>query len=274
MKKFIQACGICFVACWLAATAGAETLSIPGSGNPEYVLGELAKVFNRQQSQHQVRIPPSTGTAGALRDVTEGTASIGRVGRPLKDSERTGDLRYLPVGRDPIAFVAGSAVSVRAVTGAQMMDVYRGKLTNWRDLGGTPGQIRAIGREPTDASAQAIAKHIKEFASLVMPESIKVVHLDPQMIDLLERFPTSLGFLNRSALSAAKKPLVFLTLDAVEPSADNVASGRYPLWLEFGLVYKPAALTEAGRAFLSFLASPPGLAVLHANGVLPSVPVR
>lgn len=238
------------------------------------MLGELAKVFNRQQSKHQVLIPPSIGTAGALREVTEGTASMGRVGRPLKETEREGGVIYFPMGHDPVAFVAGSAVSVRAVTRTQMVDVYSGKLTNWRELGGAPGQIRVIGREATDASSQTIAKEIKGFAGMVMPESVKVVHLDPQMIDLLDRFPTSLGFLNRSALFAAKRQPILLKLDAVEPSAENVATGRYPLWIEFGLIYKPAALTEAGRAFLSFLASPPALAVLRANGVLPVVPVR
>jgi len=271
-KWVARAAVLCLLALSLVQTAAAEILTIPGSGNPEFVLGELAKAFNSQQQQHQVVIPPTTGTAGALRELAEGRASIGRVGRPLKEAERRTGLTYHPLGRDPIAFVGGSGVTVRAVTSAQVVDVYTGKLTNWRDLGGKPGAVRAIGREVTDASCQAIARDIKAFDDLQLGSNVKVVHLDSQMIDLLDRFPTSFGFLNRSALSAARTKLVLLALDSVEPSSGNMESGRYPLWTELGLVYKESALTEAGRSFLKFVDSPAGIYVLRAHGVLPSAP--
>jgi phosphate transport system substrate-binding protein len=252
----------------------AETLIIPGSGNPEYVLRELAQAFNSQQKQHQVIIPPTTGTAGALREVTEGTASIGRVGRPLRETELSSGLAYHPLGRDPVVFVGGAGVSVRAVTRAQMVDVYTGKLSNWRDLGGKPGPLRVIGREGTDASRQAIARDIKAFSDMNFHESVKFVHLDTQMIELLDRFPTSIGFLNRSALSAAKTKLVVLALDSVEPNAENLASGRYPLWVEVGLIYKAGQLTEAGREFLKFVDSPTGMRLLRAHGLVPAASAR
>jgi phosphate transport system substrate-binding protein len=274
VKKTVRVSLLCLLALSLAAPVAAETLTIPGSGNPEYVLGELAKAFNSQQKQHQVLIPPTTGTAGALRDVTQGTASIGRVGRPLKDVERTGGMTYHPLGRDPIAFAGGALVTGRTITRAQIVDIYAGKLTNWRDLGSKPGPIRAIGREVTDASRQAIARDIKVFASMVFDENVKIVNLDTQMIELLDRFPTSIGFLNRSALMAAKTRPVLLALDRIEPTADNVRSGRYPFWLEFGLIYQAGALTPAGQAFLTFVDSPAGVHVLRSNGVLPAEPRR
>lgn len=269
MNKIARSAGFCMLALFLAATAAAETLTIPGSGNPEYVLGELAKAFNGLHKEHQVLIPPTTGTAGALRALREGTATIGRVGRPLKDAERNSGLRYHPLGRDPVAFVGGAGVSVRSVTRAQMIDVYTGKLKNWRDLGGKPGPIRAIGREETDASRQAIAREIHAFSDMEFHESVKFVHLDAQMIELLDRFPTSIGFLNRSALSAARTKLVLFELDLIEPNRENLESGRYPLWVEVGLVYKPGELTEAGRAFLAFVDSPAGVHILRSNGLLP-----
>ena len=274
MKKTTRSATLCMLAFLLASTAAAETLTIPGSGNPEYVLGELAKAFNSQQKQHQVVIPPTTGTAGALRALQEGTASIGRVGRPLKDAERSGGLTYHALGRDPVVFVGGAGVSVRAVTRDQMVDVYTGKLTDWRELGGKPGPIRAIGRESTDASRQAIARDIKAFADMQFYENVKFVHLDTQMIELLDRFPTSIGFLNRSALSAARTKLALFKLDSVEPSAETVASGRYPLWVEVGLIYKAGELTEAGRAFLKFVESPAGVRMLRTHGLAPATRTR
>ncbi|HCZ13547.1 MAG TPA: hypothetical protein DHV85_02900, partial [Candidatus Accumulibacter sp.] len=96
---------IVWMALLLIGTARAEDLVIPGSGNPEYVLDQLAKAFNARQAQHRVVIPPSTGTAGALRDVGEGISNVGRVGRFLKDEERKQGFVYISLGRDPVVIV-------------------------------------------------------------------------------------------------------------------------------------------------------------------------
>jgi phosphate transport system substrate-binding protein len=135
------------LACFLAQPLLAEDLSIPGSGNPQYMLTILADAFNKQQSLHTVSVPPSTGTAGALRDVEAGTASLGRVGRKLKPEELARGLIYVPIGRDAVVFVAGAGTTIAGLTSRQAADVYTGKITNWQDLGGKPGPIRAIGRE-------------------------------------------------------------------------------------------------------------------------------
>ena len=254
----------------LMPNASAETLVIPGSGNPEYILTELANAYNKRQSEYRVIVPPTIGTSGALREVTEGTASMGRVGRPLKGKELNLGLTYRPIGRDPVSFVGGAGVTVSGITTQQAIDIFTGNISNWRDLGGKHEAIRAIGREKTDASLQAIMREIKAFENLQYHDNVKLVHLDSQLIELLDRFPASFAFLNRSALSGAKTKLIALQLDSVEPSADNVDAGRYKLWTEIGLIYRESSLTVAGRSFLEFVASPYGTQLLRANGLLPS----
>lgn len=253
----------------VCASQAAE-LVIPGSGNPEFILGKLAQRFNETQDAFHVSVPPSTGTAGALRSIENGEATLARVGRPLKDTELRTGIRYVPIGRDPIVFVGGQDVTVRNVTGAQVLAIYSGRITDWSELGGEPAPIRAIGREVTDASRTAIGKHLHEFASMPLADSVKLVHLDPHMISLLDRYPTSLGFLNRSGLQACTTPVVHLAYDSIEPSAQNVADGRYPFWTEFGLVYEPGRLTKAGQAFLDFITSPKGREVLLKYGITPT----
>ena len=52
------------------------------------------------------------------------------------------------------------------------------------------------------------------------------------------------------------------------PTPGNVENGRYTIVLEFGLAYNNASLTEAGREFVAFVASPEGIRILRANGVV------
>ncbi|MFM9972845.1 MAG: substrate-binding domain-containing protein [Burkholderiales bacterium] len=258
-----------FVWMSLSGVAAAAELVIPGSGNPEYVLGALAKAFNARQKETTVMVPPSVGTAGAIRDVTEGKALLARVGRALKDDERAKGLSFIPLGRDAVVFVVGAGVSARSVTGAQMIEVYSGKISDWRQIGAKPGPIRAIGREPSDASRQALAVYINTFRDMSFSANVKMVHLDPQLIELLDRFNTSLGVLNRSALYAAKTKVIPLAIDKIEPSQENLISGRYPMWLELGLIHRTGAtLGSQAQAFLDFIASPDGTRILRDHGLV------
>ena len=253
----------------LAGPSWAEELVITGSGNPEFILNKLAEAFNTSQSLHSVSVPTSVGTAGAIRDIVEGTTSLARVGRPLKESEREKGVEYLPMGRDPVVFVGGAGVTVKTLSAAQVLGIYRGEITNWSEVGGQSAHIRAIGREISDASRKAIAGRLTAFKDMELGNSVKMVHLDPEMIDLLDRYPTSLGFLNRSGLYACKTGIVPLSFEGVEPTTENMKNGRYPFWLEFGLIHKPGGLTGAGEAFIGFMKSDEGRRVLSAWGVVP-----
>ncbi len=173
-----NAAALCLTSLAFMPAARAETLVIPGSGNPEYILRELANAYNNRQSEHRVIVPPTIGTSGALREVTGGTATMGRVGRPLQGKELSLGLTYRPIGRDPVTFVGGAGVTVSTISPRQAVDIFTGKIGNWRDLGGKPGAIRAISREKTDASLQSIVREIKAFEDLQYSDNVKIVHLD------------------------------------------------------------------------------------------------
>jgi len=248
------------------SSASAEELVVPGSGNNEFVVRELAKAFNARQTQHRVTVQPSSGMAGAVRDVSEGVSSLGRVGRPLRDVELAKGLAYLPLGRDAIAVAGGAAVTARKISTEQLKAVFSGKITEWTALGGQQAPIRVIGKESTDAIRSQITAHFKDLA---YADTVKIAHLDTQLLELLDRYPTSFAIINHSALGACKTKVVTLALDGVEPSLDNIANGRYPLIMEFGLIHKTTGLSPASKAFIEFIRSADGEKTLRSYGVVP-----
>jgi ABC-type phosphate transport system substrate-binding protein len=54
----------------------------------------------------------------------------------------------------------------------------------------------------------------------------------------------------------------------MDPTPQNVGVGRYPIWLEFGLIYKTGKFTPAAKAFVEFTQSSEGIRILRDNGVL------
>jgi phosphate transport system substrate-binding protein len=178
------------------------------------------------------------------------------------------------LGRDPVAFIGGAGVTVKGLTQAQLIDAYTGKVINWKELGGKPLPIRAVGREASDTLRISIARVVKPFENITFGEGVKTVSFDPQIVELMDRFPGSLGFLNRSGLGRAKTKLVVLDLDGVTPNAQNVAAGRYGIWVDFGLIHKTGALSPGAKAFVDFTRSSEGLRILKEHGVLAPVEQR
>ena len=256
----------------LMASAGAraESVTIPGSGNNEFLLGALARAFNASQGAHTVVIPPSSGTAGGLRAMEERTTAIARVGRPLKDSEHRPGVDYVALGHDAVVFVGGAGVTVKSLSAAQVVDIFSGRTANWSALGGKSAPIRAIERESTDASRQVIAARVPAFANVQYADSVKVVHLDPQLIELLDRYPSSIAFINRSALGAARSKVNVLAFEGVAPTPANLASGTYPLRMTFGLIVRKEGLGPGATLFLAYIQSAAGAAIVREHGVLPA----
>jgi phosphate transport system substrate-binding protein len=251
-----------------SVNAAPEVLLVPGSGSNEYALTELARAFNAKQDRYRVEIPPSSGTAGGLRALENGSASLVRTGRPLKAAELAKGWTFVPMGRDAVAFVAGRNIRVTSIDRQQMLDIYSGRITDWKSLGGK-GRIRVIGRETSDASRTAIGRTIPAFSEMKFGDHVKVVHLDPHMIALLDQYPTSFGFLNVTALKATRTGVKMLAFEGVTPSAARVADGTYPFALETGLAYETRKLADSARAFIQFVQSLQGRQILTTLGMLP-----
>ncbi|MFN0305169.1 MAG: substrate-binding domain-containing protein [Burkholderiales bacterium] len=267
--------GLCAatIALLQAAPVSAEDLIIPGSGAPERVLGILAEAFNASHRNHRVSVPPSTGRAGARRAIEQNEAVLARTtARPLGDGQPESGIEFVPFALDAVVFAVGARVSVHGLTGAQLADIFSGRLTDWRELGGEPAPIRVVYGEPTEASLGAIRQHLESFRTLEFSAQGKRVYRDFEVLALLDRFGAGIGFAARSNLPMAKTPLRAIALDGFDPTPANVASGRYPMTLRFGLLYKPARLTPGARAFIAFVRSEAGRRTIEQGGVVPLAP--
>jgi phosphate transport system substrate-binding protein len=253
-----------------AATASSEELVIPGAGPPETVTRMLAEAFNAAQSAYRVTVPKSTGIAGAMRAIDQNESALARMlDRGDLDELAKRGMHFIPFGMDAVVFMVGVRVANKSFTTQQLVDIFSGRLTDWRELGLQPGAIRVVYREPTEASLRLIQLHLEPFRTLVFAPEGKQVHRDFEVLELLDRFGTGIGFGVRSNLPSAKTAVRATSLDGVEPTPENVAAGRYKLVHRFGFLHKPSSLTPGARAFLAFVDSGEGRAVIQRAGVVP-----
>src|SRR3954466_8676482 len=131
-----------FIFVGLSAHAG--DLSVVGTGDGIDLLRALGAAYTAAHPDTNVIVPPSIGSGGGIAAVGSGKEVLGRIARPLSDSEKQAGLVATPVFRLPSAFFVHRSAGISQLTSAQLADVYRGKITNWRDVGGSDTRIRVV----------------------------------------------------------------------------------------------------------------------------------
>ena len=86
-----------------------------------------------------------------------GGAVLGRIARPLTLEERADGIVEVPVFRLSSVVIINPAANVRNLTAAQAARIFRGEITNWRELGGTDLRIKVVGRDANDSTLNVLA---------------------------------------------------------------------------------------------------------------------
>ena len=80
--------------------------------------------------------------------------------------------------------------------------------------------------------------------ALLAASSIPTWLSDPEMIEQLQRFPTSLGWISTGNVRATAG-LRILAIDGLLPALESLRSGRYALWFDVVLIHRAGALIGA-----------------------------
>ncbi len=252
-----------------AQVVKAETLVIHGTGACETVLKGLAAAFNYQNPNHDVKIPPSVGSGGAIKSVIDNKSVLGRVARPLKEPEAKQGLTYLVFAKDAIIFAVGAKVDVQNLTTTQLVDIFSGKAENWQQVRGNIANIQVLIRETTDSSLAIIRKHIPQFQTIKFTDRSKVLYRDYEMVDALKKYKGAIGWLTSSTAFPHRDAFEPVAIDGTSPNAQNVLAGKYKLVGDYALVYRQGRLTDLAKQFIDYIFSQQGRQVMKKYGLIP-----
>ncbi|MBD1825280.1 DUF4912 domain-containing protein [Cyanobacteria bacterium FACHB-DQ100] len=122
------------------------TVQIEGSSSMATTNQALKQRFESQFSGSKINLNYS-GSAVGLQALRDGRVDLAAIGRSLTQSERDQGLIPVAVGRGKIALIISPDNPFRgSITVPQFVKIVRGEITDWSELGGTPGRIRFIDR--------------------------------------------------------------------------------------------------------------------------------
>jgi phosphate transport system substrate-binding protein len=256
-------CGLCLYIVSICA-ASAEELVIAGTGDSQNMLRLIAPAFEKIYPEIKVKIPNSVGSSGGISAVTAGQVSLARTARRVKSSEAA-DLVEYRFAISPVVFVAHpSAGGVSNVESTQVMDIYAGKITDWMALNGPSNRLYAVNREKGDSSRNVLEKVLPGLSGL--DSKAKVFYSTPETVSALNDHQYTFGYLPMS--EAAHANLKVLTVDGIQPSMENIITGKYPYVVDYYFVSKGDAKGVA-KAFIDFTRSELSQKIISDFGVVP-----
>lgn len=246
----------------LAEISQAGQINVVGTGDGLEILREVATSFRASHSGVEVAVPPSIGSGGAISAVGGGRETIGRVARPLTESERASGIAYTPVFEIPSAFYVHPDVRIRDLTSKDLKRIFSGEVTNWRELGGNDHRIRVVRREDADSTLQVLRAAIPDFRELTFTERSKLAMTTQEAIDSIRDNPGAIGFGPYSTEFA--RHLGVIRLDGKAP-----LDAGYPANVVLALIHKPGISDGNIQAFIGYFAQPHVRRIIKEFGARP-----
>jgi len=245
-----------------ARAAEFEAVTLPGTGDSQDILRALAQSYGTQYPGRQVIVPNSIGSDGGIRVVGTGESPIGRIARPPNAEERAkyGEFKYVEFARVPVAFVVSRETGVRDLSQQQICDIFSGRVTNWKEVGGHDLLIDVQAR-PDGSNLQTIRKNLRCFAELqVTPKA----HFNEHNADLVASMKTFRGAIGFMPLSE----VVLHGVQAVTLDGTPATASAYPLGIGLGFVHRDE-LSPGTRAFLDYVETEPARDIMRKTGHVP-----
>ena len=239
-------------ACSSSTSAGSTSITVAGSTTC-LPIAEIASEGYQTSSGTSVLVS-GLGSSAGIEAVSNDTADIATSSRDLNGDEKDLGLTPIVIAHDGIAVIVNEDNPVDNLSVDQLRDIYAGKITNWREVGGDDLPIQIINRDEASGTREA-------FRTIVMGKtpfdrSAAVLSGTGQVRDVVSRSRgaigyISLGFVKSKYATTQVKPL---SVEHVEPSEKTVSSGGYPISrdLYFFVKGKPS---DAAQGYIDYVLS-------------------
>ncbi|BBB91240.1 MAG TPA: phosphate ABC transporter substrate-binding protein [Methylomusa anaerophila] len=209
------------------------------------------------------------GSFTGQNQVAAGSVNIGNSDVGLQAELKDKGLVETKIVGIPFVFIANPSVSVDSLTQQQYVDIFSGKVTNWKDVGGKDEKITIIHRAKSSGSRatiqEVVMKSVDFTDNAVIQDSNGAVRAG------IASTPGAIGYVDAAYADQTVKTLAY---NGVKYSIDAVSSKKYPVYT-FGRMITKGEPTGAVKAFIDYVASAEFQnAYAEKNGFMPLTKVK
>ncbi|MFD3448427.1 phosphate ABC transporter substrate-binding protein PstS family protein [Microbacteriaceae bacterium 4G12] len=203
-----------------------------GSTALQPLAEEAATEFMGKNTKTSITVQGG-GSGTGINQVASGAVQIGNSDVPAGeklDAEKAKELVDNKVAGIAFALVVNKDVNVDSLTMEQIQNIFSGKVTNWKDVGGKDAKINVINRPASSGTRATFEKTILKGTKA--NDSIGTTQDSNGAVEqAVNSTPGSVSYLAMSYLIGDKKgALKTLKIDGVEATTANISANKYPFW--------------------------------------------
>lgn len=239
------------------------TIAISGSTSVGPLMEKIQEVYEAENTNVTLEIQqPGSGTG--IKNAIEGVAEIGMASREVKEDELASGIEATVIAYDGIALLVNPNNPVKDVTLEQVKDIYTGKITNWKDLGGNDAPIVVVSREEGSGTRDAF----QEIVGYKAEELIKDATISDGSGAVKATVTGNENAIGFASFEYVDNTVAALKVNGAEPTPENVKAATYTISRPFNLVTKEDTLTEDGKALIDFIKSDAGQEIVAENKLI------
>jgi phosphate transport system substrate-binding protein len=230
----------------------AGKLELTGSSTVAPLAAEIGKRFESLHPNVRIDVQ-SGGSSRGVADARQGLADIGMVSRALNPDEN--DLQPHTIALDGVCVILNTANPVKTLTDQQVVDIYTGKITNWKDVGGKDARITVVNKAEGRSTLELFCHYYKLKNSDIKADV--VIGDNEQGVKTVAGNPNAIGYVSIGTAeydASQSVPIKLLPMNGVAASLANVKNRTFPISRPLNLVTKTAPAGLA-KAFIDFAQS-------------------
>ena len=267
--------------------AACHAQRIKGSDTLLPLTQELAEIYLDEHPDAEVivtgggsgvgiaALPENTTDIAMASALPENTTDIAMASREIKFSEK---MKFAEIGLeatevivayDALAVVVHPSNPVDSLTREQLEAIFRGKVTNWKEVGGEDRKIVVYSRETSSGTYEFFKESVLDNKNYM--SSILSMPATGAIIQSVRQTKGAIGYIGLAYLNRFVKPLA-VSYDGGRhyalPSVETAADGSYPIVRPLYYYYDARKEAEVSP-FISFVLSPEGQESVLEQGFIP-----
>ncbi len=256
------------------SSTGSQSISVKGSDTILPLAQAEAEAFMNEGANAGKSISVTGGGSGVgIAALIDKQVDIATASREINinETENAKKNGVNPVEHtiayDGITAIVNPKNPVSNLTFAQLSDIYTGKISNWKDVGGEDRPISVISRD-SSSGTYAYFKEAVLNNSEYRPDALTQAATGA-IVSEVSQNPNAIGYIGFAYLDSSVKAL---SLDkgngSVPPSIDNIKTGKYPLSRAL-YMYTNGEATGLKKEFIDYTLSDKGQSIVTDVGYIP-----
>ena len=250
----LVACALA-VLCWGTAVHAAQQVIINGSTTVLPVVQKAGEAFMASHPGTELSISGG-GSGNGIKALMEKQCDVAMSSRDIKDKEKDAAAKNgitplrTAIAIDAIVPVVNPANKVNALSLSQLRDIYTGKITNWKDLGGEDAQIVAISRDTSSGTFESWEELVMN-KERVSPRALMQAS-NGAVVQAVSKNKNAIGYVGLGYVDKSTMPV---TVDGIRPNAETAIAKQWPIAREL-YIFTNGTPQGAVKEFVEYLLAP------------------